>query len=83
MRIGRQKIKIFWCQGIFFHEFGITNGCKKNLRVIRKNLVADPEIVFLRKSISKPYDYATTMPTAWELKTSSLNTWVYFSESLP
>ena len=35
-----------------FMSFGITNGCKKNLRVIKKNLAADPEIVFLRKSIT-------------------------------
>ena len=38
-----------------------------NLRIITKNHAADPEIGFLTKSISKPYDRATTMPTALEL----------------
>ena len=40
---------------------------KMNLRIITKNHVADPEIGFLTKSISKPNGYAKTMPTAWEL----------------
>ena len=45
-----------------------------NLRIITKNLAADPEIGFLTKSISKPYGRATVMPTAWELscKTDAL-----------
>ena len=38
---------------------------KMNLRIIRKNHAADPEIEFLKKSISKPYGRATAMPTAW------------------
>ena len=38
-----------------------------NLRIITKNHVADPEIGFLKKSISKPYGRATAMPLAWEL----------------
>ena len=38
-----------------------------NLRIIIKNHAADLEIEFLEKSISKPNDYATAMPTAWEL----------------
>ena len=41
-------------------------GEKINLRIITKN-EADPEIGFLRKSISKPYGRATAMPPAWEL----------------
>ena len=43
-------------------------GVKMNLRVITNNHEADPEIGFLTKSILKPYDRATTMPPAWELK---------------
>ena len=38
-----------------------------NSRIITKNHAADPEIRFLRKSISKPYGRATAMPTAWEV----------------
>ena len=38
------------------------------LRIITINDAGDPEIGFLTKSISKPYDRATAMPTAWELK---------------
>ena len=34
-----------------------------------KNYAADPEIGFLKKSISRPYGRATAMPTAWELST--------------
>ena len=40
---------------------------KMNLRIITKNLQADPEIRFLVKSNSKPYGRATAMPPAWEL----------------
>ena len=40
---------------------------KINLRMIRKNYAADPEIGFLGKSISKSNGCATAMPTAWEL----------------
>ena len=40
---------------------------KINLRIIMQNDAADPEIGFLKKSISKPYGHATAMPTAWEL----------------
>ena len=43
-------------------------GVKINLRIITKNNAADPEIGFLTKSISRPYDRATAMPTAWKLK---------------
>ena len=42
-------------------------GVKMNLRIITKNHVADPEIGFLTKSISKPNGYAKAIPTAWEL----------------
>ena len=42
-------------------------GVKMNSRIITKNHAADPEIRFLRKSISKPYGRATAMPTAWEV----------------
>ena len=46
-------------------------GVKMNLRIITKNYVADPEIGFLRKSISKPNGCPTVMPTAWELTLTS------------
>ena len=42
-------------------------GVKMNLRIITKNHVADPEIGFLVKSISKPNGYATAKPTPWNL----------------
>ena len=38
-----------------------------NLGIITKNNEADPEIVFLIESISKPFGRATAMPSAWEL----------------
>ena len=41
---------------------------KINLRIITKNHAADPEIGFLKKSISKPNGCATAMPTVWEVK---------------
>ena len=41
---------------------------KINFRIIKKNHPADPEIGFLTKSISKPYDSATDMPTAREIR---------------
>ena len=37
-----------------------------------KNYAADPEIGFLTKSYSKPYDRATATPTLWELICSNL-----------
>ena len=40
---------------------------KMNLRIITKSHAADPEIEFRTKSISRPNDRATAMPTAWEL----------------
>ena len=40
---------------------------KMNLRIITRNQAADPEIGFLRKSISKPYGRETAMPPALEL----------------
>ena len=40
---------------------------KMNLRIITKNHEVDPEIGFLKKSISKPYGRATAMPPASEL----------------
>ena len=40
---------------------------KMNFRIITKNHAGDPEIVFLTKSISEPYDDATAMPRAREL----------------
>ena len=39
-----------------------------NLGIITKNRGADPEIGFLTKSVLKPYDRATAMPTAFESK---------------
>ena len=44
-----------------------------NLKTITKNHVADPEIGFLTKSISKPYGRATAMSPAWELINGSRN----------
>ena len=41
---------------------------KMNSRIITKNYAADSEIGFLTKSISKPYDRATAIPTAWKLE---------------
>ena len=38
-----------------------------NLRIITKNHAADPEIVFLTKSVLKPFGRAKAMPPAWEL----------------
>ena len=43
-----------------------------NLRIIIKNLAADPKKGFLTKSISKPYGHATAMPAAWELSSKVL-----------
>ena len=51
-------------------------GLKMNSRIITKNHAADPENGFLTKSISKPYDRATAMPTAWEL--ISLSSKIFF-----
>ena len=48
-------------------------GVKMNLRIIAKNLAADPEIGFLTKSILKPFGRATALPTAWKLKMLILN----------
>ena len=42
-------------------------GVKMNLSKITKNHAGDPEIGFLKKSISNPYDSLTARPTAWEL----------------
>ena len=47
-------------------------GVKMNSRIITKNHAADPEIEFLRKSISKPYGRATARPPAWESRKSML-----------
>ena len=38
-----------------------------NLSTKTKNRGADPEIGFLKKSISKPYRRVAAMPTVWEL----------------
>ena len=38
-----------------------------NLRIITKNLRADPELGFLTKSISNPYGRAAAVPAVWEL----------------
>ena len=39
-----------------------------NLMIKTKNPVVDPEIGFLTRLISRPFDRETAMPTAWELK---------------
>ena len=44
---------------------------KINLRIIMKNLAADPEIGFLTKSILKPYDREAAITTACELNTTN------------
>ena len=46
---------------------------KINLRIITKNHAADPEIGFLKKSISKPYGRTTAMPTVWELNAAKFS----------
>ena len=51
---------------MFLHEIS-KMAVKMNLRIITKNHVADPEIGFVVKSISKPNGYVTAMPTPWEL----------------
>ena len=43
-------------------------GVKMNLKIITKNHPAYTDVGFLTKSISKPYDRATAMPPACELK---------------
>ena len=43
-----------------------------NLRIITKNRVADPEIVFLIKSFLEPYGRSTALPTAWKLAIENL-----------
>ena len=43
-------------------------GVKMNLRIMKKNHVADPEKGFLIKSIQKSYGRAMAMPPAWELR---------------
>ena len=48
-----------------------------NLRIITKNHVADPEIGFLTKSISKLYGRATAMPIAWVLISRSFSAGQY------
>ena len=58
----------FFCGKNFFHEFFISKmGVKTNLRIIMKNLEADPEKEFLTKSISKPYGRVMVIPPVWEL----------------
>ena len=42
-------------------------GIKKNLRLITKNHAADPEIVFLEKSFSKPYGPYGMAHTVWAI----------------
>ena len=57
----------------FFSEILISKmDVKMNLRIITKNRAADPEIVFLIKSILEPYGRSTAMPTAWELAIENL-----------
>ena len=45
-------------------NFEVKIAVKMNLRITTKNHAADPEKGFLTKSIEKPYDRATAMPTA-------------------
>ena len=60
-------MKFFWWQEIFYMIFISEIAVKMNLRIIKKNHAADPEIEFLAKLISKSNRCATAMPTAWEL----------------
>ena len=39
-------------------------GVKMNFRIIKQTYAADPEIVYITKSISKPYGHATAVPPA-------------------
>ena len=64
-------MKFYWCQRFFSEILIVIIGVKMNLRILMKNHAADPEIGFLAKSISKPYDPAMAMPVAWELKAPS------------
>ena len=53
----------------FFPRLLISKmGVKMNLRIRTKYHATDPEKRLLRKSILKPYGYATAMPPAWELR---------------
>ena len=61
------KMKFFWCLGIFDMNFDTKNGHKNEFKDNNENHAADPEIVFLRKSISRPQGRATAMPPMWGL----------------
>ena len=52
---------------------------KMNIRIITKSLAADPEIVFLAKSISKCNGCATAMPTAWELNRDFVSIHIFYA----
>ena len=54
----------FFCGPISFINFDFKIGVEVNLRMIMKNHAADLEIIFLKKSFSKPIGCATAMPTA-------------------
>ena len=65
--------EIFLVPTNFFTWFFIPKmAVKMNLRKITKNHAADPEIVFLAKSISKSNGCQIAMPTAWKLKIQNL-----------
>ena len=48
------------------------NGCKNEFKDTNENHIADPEMGFLAKSISKFNGCTTAMPTAWELNLSNI-----------
>ena len=70
-------MNFFGVKKFSFINFDLKMEVKINLRIKTKNQAADPEIGFLKKSISKPCGRATAMPTAWEL------TEKHFSQGTP
>ena len=54
----------------FFINFDFKNGWRNEFKDINENHEADPDIKFLRKSISKSYGRGTAMPPALVLRFS-------------
>ena len=61
------KINFFGVKEFSFIDLASKMSVSRNLRITTKNHTADPEIGFITKSISKPYDRGTAVPTAWGL----------------
>ena len=81
MKIGIRNWNFFVSRYFFTWILMSKKGLKRNLRIITKNLEADPEIEFLTKSIWKPYGRATAMPPAWELNFNNLHIMRMMAES--